>query len=178
MLKYFISIDIRDSSDVVQDIVRYYTCEMALRNMNALMLGPTESSDTTFTYIRNDLLQTSHSTLVKIITSLLSFACLQYCIDNIIQIHFRNTLNQSIGDRIKEELLSRYKNLNDTSNWAVLIGYDGSRKNTYISRNINEYLPSMFKQIDRMPMRRREMQQQLQSGISCSPPLASSASSL
>ena len=62
MLKYFISLDIRDGSDVIQDIVRYYTCEMALRNMNVLILGPTESSDTTFTYIQNDLLETSYST--------------------------------------------------------------------------------------------------------------------
>jgi len=143
--------DIRDSSEVIQDIASYYECEMALRNMNVLILGPTESSDTTFTYTQNSSPQTSHST---------------------------NPLNQSIGERIREELQSRYKNLNDTTTWAVLIGYDGYRKNTYLSRNINEYLPGMFDQIDRMPMRRREMQQQLQSGIRCYPPLASSASLL
>jgi len=143
--------DVKDNSDVVQDIARIYTCEMALRNMNVVILGPTESSDTTFTYIQNDSPQSSHST---------------------------NTLNQSIGERIKQELLSTYKNLNERSNWAVLIGYDGYRKNTYLSRNISEYLPGIFNQIDRMPMRRREIQQQLQSGISCNPPLASSASLL
>merc|ERR1719242_411429 len=151
MLRYFVSLDIKDNSDVVQDVASYYTCEMASRNMNVVILGPTESSETTFTYNQNNSLQSSHST---------------------------NTLNQSTGERIREELLSTYKNLNERSNWAVLIGYDGYRKNTYLSRNINEYLPGMFKQIDRMPMRRNEMQQQLQSGISCNPPLASSASSL
>ena len=146
--------------------------------MNVVILGPTESSDTTFTYIQNDSPQSSHSTLVNIITRLPRYASSKSCINNIVHINFRNTLNQSIGERIREELLSTYKNLNERSNWAVLIGYDGYRKNTYLSRNINEYLPGMFNQIDRMPMRRREMQHQLQSGISCNPPLASSASLL
>ena len=144
--------------------------------MNVVILGPTESSDTTFTYNQNDSLQSSHSTLVNIINGLPRYASSKSCINNFARIYFRNTLNQSIGERIREELLSTYKNLNKRSNWAVLIGYDGYRKNTYLSRNINEYLPGMFNQIDRMPMRRREMQQQLQSGISCNPPLASSAS--
>ena len=146
--------------------------------MNVVSLGPTESSDTTFTYIQNDSPQSSHSTLVNIITRLPRYAASTCCINNIVLIYYRNILDQSIGERIREELLSTYKNLNERSNWAVLIGYDGYRKNTYHSRNISEYLLDMFNQIDRMPMRRREMQQQLQSGISCNPPLASSASLL
>ena len=151
---------------------------MALRNMNVVILGPTESSDTTFTYIQNDSPQSSHSTLVNIINRLARYAGSKCCINNIVRNYYRNTLNQSIGEQIREELLSTYKNLNERSNWAVLIGYDGYRKNTYLSGNINEYLSGMFDQIDRMPMRRREMQQQLQSGIRCYPPLASSASLL
>ena len=175
MLRYFVSLDIKDNSDVVQDVARYYTCEMALRNMNVVVLGPTESSETTFTYTQSNSPQSSHSTLVNIINRLARYEGSKCCMNNIVRIYFRKTLNQSIGEQIREELLSTYKNLNERSNWAVLIGYDGYRKNTYLSRNISEYLLDMFNQIDRMPMRRREMQQQLQSGINCNPPLASSA---
>ena len=74
ILRYFVSLDVKDNSDVVQDIARIYTCEMALRNMNLVILGPTESSDTTFTYTQNSSPQTSHSTLVEIIISLLWYA--------------------------------------------------------------------------------------------------------
>ena len=74
IVNHFVSLDIRDSSEVIQDIASYYECEMALRNMNVLILGPTESSDTTFTYTQNSSPQTSHSTLVEIIISLLWYA--------------------------------------------------------------------------------------------------------
>lgn len=51
--------------------------------------------------------------------------------------------------------------------WAILVGYDGYRKNTYQSTNVIDFVPGMFHQIDRMPMRRGEITHQQQLVITC-----------
>ena len=82
---------------------------------------------------------------------------------------------QSIALKMKDELESQYKNLKALNSWAILVGYDGGRKSTSRFANVNDYIPGMFQQIDRMPMRRREIKEQQQAGISCELALTSGA---
>ena len=69
---------------------------------------------------------------------------------------------------MKENLERKYANLSGMMSWAILVGYDGYRKNTYQSSDVNDFVPGMLRQIDRMPMRRGEMAQQQRRGITCS----------
>ena len=76
-------------------------------------------------------------------------------------------LSQSIAQGLKQNLEGKYSNLRSMPSWAILVGYDGYRKNTYQSTNVNDFAPGMFRQIDGMPMRRGEMAQQQRKGITC-----------
>ena len=76
-------------------------------------------------------------------------------------------LSQSVAQGLKQNLEGKYSNLRSMQSWAILVGYDGYRKNTYQSTNVNDFVPGMFRQIDGMPMRREEMAQQQRKGITC-----------
>jgi len=74
-----------------------------------------------------------------------------------------NSRTQELSEELGEGLKSRYSNLGDGF-WAILIGYDGGRKMLF---NTNVNFNAIFNRIDTMPMRRREMADQRQQGISC-----------
>ena len=76
-------------------------------------------------------------------------------------------LSQSVAQGLKENLEGKYSNLRSKQSWAILVGYDGYRKNAYQSTNVNDFVPGMFRQIDGMPMRRREIARQQNSDITC-----------
>jgi len=130
-----------NGANILQSIKNNYECEMALRNMNVIIIGSTESSDTIFTYdpVNGQPIQ-----------------------------HRTENLNQNVAQEMKENLEGKYSNLSGMRSWAILVGYDGYRKNTYQSTDVNDFVPEMFTQIDRMPMRRGEMVEQQRLGISCS----------
>ena len=88
---------------------------------------------------------------------------------DIIQLLLSNSenLSQSVAQGLKQNLEGKYSNLRSMQSWAILVGYDGYRKNTYQSTNVNDFAPGMFRQIDGMPMRRGEMAQQQRKGITC-----------
>merc|ERR1711997_619751 len=66
---------------MLQNIISNYECEMALRNMNIIILGSTQSTDTMFTSDRNN--------------------------GNLIQ-HKTDLLSQSRAEKIKENLVGKY----------------------------------------------------------------------
>jgi len=147
----FAGISDSDNVNTLDSIIENYKCDMALRNLNVIIFGPTESSDTKFTY--NKIY--GHP------------------------IGYESTfLKQSSALRIQEELKSKYRNLRDRDSWAILVGYDGQRKNTFSSSNVNDYIQTMFQQIDRMPMRQSEIKQQKKYNIDCNPSITSGSSGL
>merc|ERR1712117_676376 len=76
----------------------------------------------------------------------------------------QDSQTQDLSAELGEGLRSRYSDLGDAPFWAVLIGYDGGRKMVF---RTDVDFPAIFSRIDTMPMRRREMADQRQQGISC-----------
>jgi len=76
-------------------------------------------------------------------------------------------LSQSVAQGLKQNFEGKYSNLRSMESWSILVGYDGYRKNTYQSTNVNDFVPGMFRQIDGMPMRRGEIARQQKLGITC-----------
>lgn len=132
-----------NGANSLQSIINNYKCEMALRNMNVLILGSTQSTDTMFTYDQNNGEPIQHRT---------------------------DILSQSSAEKIKQNLVGKYTNLAEIKSWSMLVGYDGYRKNTYRSTDVNDFVSGMLKQIDRMPMRRQEIKRQQNLGINCNQP--------
>jgi len=132
--------DSSNGANALQNVISNYECEMALRIMNMIILGSTQSTDTMFTLDQKNGNHIQHKT---------------------------DILSQPSAEKIKEHLVGKYGNLGNIESWSILVGYDGYRKNTYRSTDINNFVPEMFKQIDRMPMRKQEIKRQKELGINC-----------
>merc|ERR1712241_1453702 len=72
--------------------------------------------------------------------------------------------SQELSQELGEGLKSRFSDLGNVPFWAILMGYDGGTKMVFRT-DVN--FPAIFNRIDTMPMRRREMADQRQQGISC-----------
>jgi len=129
-----------NEANILQNVINNYECEMALRNMNVVIIGSSKSSDTMFTYDQVNGQPIRHTT---------------------------ENLSQSVAQGLKQNLEGKYSNLRSMESWSILVGYDGYRKNTYQSTNVNDFVPGMFRQIDGMPMRRGEIARQQKLGITC-----------
>merc|ERR1712154_365729 len=111
--------DLNEAS-ILQNIINNYECEMALRNMNVVIIGSSQSTDTMFTYDQVTGQPVGHRT---------------------------ENLSQSVAQGLKQNLEEKYSNLRSMQSWSILVGYDGYRKNTYQSTNVNDFVPGMFRQI-------------------------------
>lgn len=122
---------VRGDDDAVRrtlsEAAENYRCELAVRNINLVLLGTSTATETQF--LLNE-----------------------------------DSRAQELSQELREGLKSRYSYLGDAPFWAILIGYDGGRKMIFRT-DVN--FPAIIDRIDTMPMRRREMADQRQQGISC-----------